>query len=118
MALYTQLDIYRDAYKLLRACARPLADMPRNARAVFGVQLRDRLLELLEQIRTVNTAHGADKVPEIDLLLKAVREIELLIRVCHDKGWFSNGAYAEAAPLVVSVGRQASGLRKKYAPAT
>lgn len=118
MALHNSLNIYRDAYSLLRACAQPLADMPRNARAIFGVCLRDCLFETLEQIRDINVAKGADKVPFIDTLLKSLREIEVLIRVCHDKRWLPNGAYADAARLVVSVGKQASGLRRTYAPAT
>lgn len=118
MALYTTLEIYRAAYGLLKACADPLTKMPKNARAVFGVRLRDRLLDMVELIREANVA--TDKVPHLDILLRSHREAELLLRLFHDKRYLSHGQYACAIEFSVSLGRQANGWRNKYvsSPAT
>ena len=117
MALHTDTAIYRDAYGLLRVCAQPLVNMPRNARAVFGVCLRDRLLENLELIHGVNVARGTDKVAPLNALLQSVRDTDVLLRLCHDKRYIADGAYADAIQLSTSVGKQAHGLRKTYATA-
>ena len=118
MALYTTLAIYQAAYGLLKACTDPLTKMPKNARAVFGVVLRDRLLGIIELIREVNVA--TDKVPHLDTLLRSHREAELLLRLFHDKRYMSHGQYAHAIEFSVSVGKQANGWRNKYvsSPAT
>lgn len=118
MALYTTLEIYRAAYGLLKACADPLTKMPRNARAVFGVRLRDRLLDMVELIRDANVA--TNKVPHLDTLLRSHREAEVLLRLFHDKRYMSHGQYAHAIEFSVSLGRQANGWRNKYvaSPAT
>lgn len=118
MALYTTLEIYRAAYGLLKACADPLIKMPRNARAVFGVRLRDRLLDMVDLIREANVA--TDKVPHLDTLLRCHREAEVLLRLFHDKHYLSHGQYGAAIEFSVSLGKQVNGWRKKYvsSPAT
>jgi hypothetical protein len=116
MTIHTKLPIYKVAYDLLSIAADYVQNIPRSFRAI-GNRICDLCIEVVLLIAEANAA--TDKVPFLDVVLQAVRQLELLLRLCQDKRFISKPQYAKAVELMDSVSRQANGWRKHYAsPAT
>jgi len=113
LALHTQLEIYKAAYGLLNVAVDYVVNMPRPVKAVIGGRIRDLCLNLVVLIASANAAH--DKVPFLDELLRDLKQLEILLRICQDKRYISKGQYAQAVELSTSVGKQATGWRRYFA---
>jgi hypothetical protein len=113
MALHTELPIYKVAYDLLGLAIDLTRNIPREVKLIVGGRMRDLCVELVMLVYKANTAKN--KTPHLDVLLERVVETELLFRVSRDKQFISNGQYARAFQLTVSIGKQANGWRKHYA---
>jgi hypothetical protein len=113
MAIHTDLDIYKAAMELTRISSSLVSHMPRNHRSVDGALLVGHSRTILKLIRHANMAE--DKVPDIDLILDEIVDVEVDLRVCVDLRLISLTGYARASQLSNSVHKQAHGWRKTSA---
>jgi len=114
--LHSDLPIHRVAYGLFDVVIGLIRNMPRDVKGVIGGELRDEALKVLVLICRANASR--DKGPHIDVLKERLQVIELLLRVSRDKRFISNGQYGDAIQLTDNIGKQASGWKKKFAPAS
>ncbi len=115
MGLHSDLPIFKVAYDLLDVTIGLVRNMPRDVKSVIGGEIRDGCLKVLVLIFRANTR--SDKGPHLAALIERAQEIELLLRLCRDKHWISTKQYAAAILLTTSIGKQASGWKKKFATA-
>jgi len=116
MSSHLATPLYRDAYSLALLVARSAPKMPKDFKALYGSELKMLTLGMLRDVRLANAARDQAKLKHIDNLLQRVEDTNDLLRITRDLGHLSNTHYASGAQLTGSVGRQAGGLRKKYAP--
>lgn len=113
MALHTTLDLYAAIYDLLNVAADVVVQMRRDAKRIFGEKIIDACIKLDLHLRNANMVMDAQaKEPHLLLLLEGLEEIELLIRMCCDKGWIDRNGYGKMALRTQSIGRQTNGLRR------
>jgi len=111
MALHSTLEIYGSCYDLLGAAGQVIFNMRRDAKKVFGEKIIDACIELDLHLRAANMAQ--DKEPHLLKLLERLEVIELVTRVCRDRGYMPPSGYAEIITRTQSIGRQANGWRKE-----
>jgi hypothetical protein len=117
MNSHTATPIYKDAYSLAKLLAQHITKMPRDFKSLYGVDLKVHTLGVLRDIRYANKARDGAKVPHPTKLLDRLEDANDLLRIAQELGHLKTPHYAAAIQLTGSVGRQAGGLRKKYAPA-
>ena len=110
MALHTALDIYAACYDLLSAAGDVILNMRRDAKRVFGEKIIDACIDLDLHVRAANMAQ--EKEPHLLRLLERLEVIEILTRVCRDKGFVAPAGYARIVGRTQSIGMQANGWRK------
>ncbi len=115
MGLHSDLPIFKVAYDLLDVTIGLVRNMPRDVKGVIGGEIRDGCLKMLVLIFRANVS--IDKAPHLAELIERCQEIELLLRLCRDKHFIATKQYAAAILLTTSIGKQASGWKKKFATA-
>ncbi len=110
MALHTPLPIYQTSYDLLGVAGDVVLNMRRDAKKVYGDQIINGCIEVALHVRRANMA--VDKEPFLLLLLERLEVIELVCRLCRDKGSIPTRHYAEIVQRTQSIGKQANGWRK------
>jgi hypothetical protein len=115
MALHSDLPIFKVAYDLLDVIVGLVRNLPRDIKGVIGGELRDSSLKMLVLIFRANVS--TDKAPHLAALIETAQKIELLLRLARDKHWISTKQYAAAILLTTSIGKQATGWKKKFATA-
>lgn len=116
MGLHTDTEIHKTAYDLLQVVVVAARNMPKDVKLLTGGKIRDELLEVFEHIYQANVARDAGKLPHIEGVRSRIQKVELLLRLARDMRFISTGVYARAIALTQSIGRQASGWRKAFAP--
>lgn len=114
MALHSSLPIYRAVYDLLKLVTAVTRNMPRDYKHSIGARIRDECVALTVLVFRANCAR--DKTPHLDELLERLQVAELLVRLSRDLRCISIDQYARVVSLTDSVGKQASGWRKHFAP--
>lgn len=112
MALHTELDIYRSCYDLLGEAVDAVLQMRRDVKPVLGKSIVDGCFAIETHIRAANMAQ--DKEPHLLLLLERLSNIEIAVRLCRDRGFIRNPAYARLIQHTQHVGKQANGWRNHY----
>lgn len=110
MGLHTDTPIHKTAYDLLGVVVALSRNMPRDVKLLTGGKIRDELLEVFEHIYQANKAQ--DKVPHIEDVRRRILRVEILLRLSRDMRFIDTDAYARAARLTESIGRQATAWRK------
>lgn len=113
MGLHKDLPIYKVAYDLLALAVELARSMKRDVKQQLGGKLRDECLEVAVLIYRANVAR--DKAPYLLALVERLQVAELLLRLSCDLRCISQGQYARAVELTTSIGKQATGWRKKSA---
>lgn len=119
MALHSKLPIYKAAYDLLSVAMDYVQNMPRSIKPVLGKHVSKSCLELVILIAKANAAKN--KVPYLDTMIERLEELQIILRLCHDKRFISRAQYAKGVELTASVGKQANGWRNysaKISPVT
>jgi hypothetical protein len=112
MAIHKDLPIYKAAYALLDVATSLIKNMPRDFKRSIGEKITSECIEITVLIFRANVA--TDKSGHLLELLERLQVAELMIRLAQDKRLISRSAYAAAAELTSSIGRQATGW-KNYA---
>jgi hypothetical protein len=109
MALYYDLPVYRDTYKLVLAVFELSKDFPKDYKYTLGQDMKRDALQLVRNI------YRANKTREKKELLEAfLDDFELLkfeIRLCVDLKIVSFKKQAELTLLMDSIGKQVTGWR-------
>ena len=116
MALHTSLPIYKEAYDLLGHAIELARNLPRDLKKLIGDRFIDGCLKISDLIRQANIARNKSEI--LGELLAHLDELQLLLRCSRDRRYISTGQYAKAIEYTTSIGRQASGWRKRFTPAT
>ena len=116
MALHTETPIHKVAHDLTVYAITLARNFPRDVKRLMGEEIRDLCLAMVTLIYKANKARDQQKLDPIDALLERQMQVEALLRVSRDMGFISPGQYARALELTESIGRQAHGWRKRYAP--
>lgn len=117
MALHSDTEIYKAVVDLASYCLRAARGMPRDVKLLIGSQLRDETLWMGVLILRTNKARDAAKLPHLDELLEHLELVTMMLRMARDLKFIATQTYADAVPLVASVGRQANALRTHFAAA-
>lgn len=117
MSSHTDTSIYIEAFKLAQLIAAHAPKMPKDFKALYGSEMRVQTMGVLRDIRFANRARGEEKTPHITRIIDRLDDLNDLFRIAVELGHLKRPHYAAAIQHTGSVGRQAGGLRKKYAPA-
>lgn len=115
--MHFETPIYQAVEKLGDLVLAAGAQMPRSIKPLLGGRLFDETVVMAQLIRSGAVARDADKVPFYNLLLDEVEATQFMLRRAHAAKYISDGRYGASIPLTESIGKQAIGLRKKFAPA-
>ena len=113
MALYTELPIYKHGCDLLSLALDVQTQMPRIFKRSLGEKIHTLCVEMLEAMAMANACRGAERVQQLDNLLRHLRATTAMLRVSHDKRLISLKLWSASVELLDAVGSQAGGWRKQ-----
>jgi len=113
MALYTELPIYKHGCDLLSLALDVQTQMPRIFKRSLGEKIHALCVEMLEAMAMANACRGAERLQQIDNLLRHLRATTAMLRVSHDKRLISVKLWSASVELLDAVGSQAGGWRKQ-----
>lgn len=113
MALYTELPIYKHGCDLLSLALDVQTQMPRIFKRSLGEKIHALCVEMLEAMAMANACRGAERLQQLDNLLRHLRATTAMLRVSHDKRLISLKLWSASVELLDAVGSQAGGWRKQ-----
>ena len=113
MALYTDLPIYKHGCDLLSLALDVQTQMPRIFKRSLGEKIHALCVEMLESMAMANACRGAERLQQLDNLLRHLRATTAMLRVSHDKRLISLKLWSASVELLDAVGSQAGGWRKQ-----
>ena len=109
MALYYDLSVYRDTYKLILKIFEVTQDFPKDYKYTLGQELKRDALQLVRSIYRANKS--AQKKEHLDAFLDEFELVKLELRLCVDLRVMSFKKQAELTVLMDSIGKQVTGWR-------
>ncbi len=109
MALYYDLPVYRDTYKLILKIFEVTQDFPKDYKYTLGQELKRDALQLVRSIYRANKS--AQKKEHLEGFLDEFELVKLEIRLCVDLKVLSFKKQAELTVLMDSIGKQVTGWR-------
>ena len=117
--VFTELDIYQSALQLHVLLQRLIVGMRKDYRSLVGASLYEDTRKIVRRIQRANAAMGAERIRHIEKLRERLELINLSLRGCVEpiedgkKPLISRGQYADAIKITESIGKQATGWKKK-----
>lgn len=109
MALYYDLPVYRDTYKLILKIFECTKDFPKEYKYTLGQDMKRDALQLVRCIYRANKA--TNKKEQLETFLDEFELLKLEIRLCTDMKVMSFKKQAELSLLMDSIGKQVTGWR-------
>ena len=109
MALYYDLPVYRDTYKLVLTVFELTKDFPKEYKYTLGQDMKRDALQLVRSIYRANKS--AQKKELLESFLDEFELLKLEIRPCVDMKVVSFKKQAEVTVLIDSIGKQVTGWR-------
>jgi hypothetical protein len=109
MALYYDLPVYRDTYKLVLKVFELTKDFPKEYKYTLGQDMKRDALQLVRSIYRANKL--AQKKEVLEIFLDEFELLKLEIRLCVDMKIVSFKKQAELTVLMDSIGKQVTGWR-------
>jgi len=109
MALYYDLPVYRDTYKLILMVFESTKDFPKEYKYTLGQDMKRDALQLVRSIYRANKS--AQKKEHLETFLDEFELLKLEIRLCVDMKILSFKKQAELTVLIDSIGKQVTGWR-------
>ncbi|MEI6333291.1 MAG: four helix bundle protein [Methylococcaceae bacterium] len=109
MALYYNLPVYRDTYKLILKIFELTKDFPKEYKYTLGQDMKRDALQLVRSIYRANKS--AQKKEVLENFLDEFELVKLEIRLCVDLRVVSFKKQAELTVLMDSIGKQVTGWR-------
>ena len=110
MALYYELPVYKDTYKLILKIFECTKDFSREYKYTLGQDMKRDALQLVRSIYTANKA--TEKREHLDKFIDDFELLKLEIRLATDMKILPAGKQAELSILLDSIGKQITGWRK------
>lgn len=111
MAIYSELPVYRDSYRLLLEIYKVTNTFPANTNSVWG-RICDAIRCRCSGICTVRTKNQ-DKRVFLEAFLDDFELLKLQIRVCLDLKLLSYKKMAEIAMITDSIGKQITAWKNR-----
>ena len=109
MALYQDLPVVRDVYRLTLRVHQLTQSFSREFKFTLGQDMKRDCLGLLRSIYRVNRSR--DKAPLLDAFLDDFELLKLEVRLCADLKLFSVKQQAELIELMDTIAKQITGWR-------
>jgi len=109
MALYYDLPVYKDVYRLILRIFEHTRDFPREYKYTLGQDLKRDSIVLVRSIYRANKAKG--KREYLEAFLDDFEILKLEVRLCVDLKILPMKKQAELAALMDGIGRQITGWR-------
>lgn len=115
MALYSELPIYKHGCDLLSLALDVQTQMKRDFKRTLGEKIHVLCVDMLEAMAMANASRGADRLEQLEVLLKHLRTATALLRVGHDKKLINPTLWAASIELLDAIGAMAGGWKKQTA---
>jgi len=109
MALYYDLPVYRDTYKLILKIFECTKDFSKEFKYTLGQDLKRDSLQLVRSIYRANKAQ--QKAAHLETFMDDFELLKLEIRLCVDMKILPIKKQAELSLLMDSIGKQITGWR-------
>jgi hypothetical protein len=109
MALYYDLPVYKDVYRLILRIFEYTRDFPREYKYTLGQDLKRDSIVLVRSIYRANKAQS--KTEYLEAFLDDFEILKLEVRLCVDLRILPMKKQAELAALMDGIGRQITGWR-------
>ena len=109
MALYYDLPVYRDTYKLILKIFDVSKDFPKEYKYTLGQDMKRDALQLVRSLYRANKS--TQKKELLERFLDEFELVKLEIRLCVDLKVVSFKKQAELTVLMDSIGKQVTGWR-------
>ncbi len=109
MALYYDLPVFKDVYKLIIKLFEYTKDFPREYKYTLGQDIKRDGIQLVRSIYRANKEK--DKRKYLESFLDDFEILKLEIRICADMKILSVSKQAELNLLMDSIGKQITGWR-------
>jgi len=109
MALYYDLPVFRDVYKLILKIFDCTKDFPKEYKYTLGQDIKRDGIQLVRSIYRANKEK--DKRKYLESFLDDFEILKLEIRICADMKILSLKKQAELSLLMDSIGKQINGWR-------
>ena len=109
MALYYDLPVFKEVYKLILVLFEVTKDFPKEYKYTLGHDIKRDGINLVRSIYRANKAKN--KVEYLEAFLDDFELIKLEIRLCVDMKILSIKKQAEISLLMESIGKQITGWR-------
>ena len=109
MALYYDLPVFKDSYKLTLSLFQLTSHFPREYKFTLGQDMKRDCLELVRFIYRANK--NKDKLLYLEQFLDTFEVVKLEIRLCADLMLISRTAQADLLRSIDSIGRQITAWR-------
>lgn len=113
MALYNELPVYKDTYKLILEVFEMTKTFPREYKYTLGQDMKRDSMELVRMIYQANRSQ--DKKVYLELFLEQFELVKLQIRLSVDLKILSIRKQAQVAVLLSSIGKQVTGWKNHTA---
>ena len=110
MALYYDLPVYRDTYKLILKIFEYSKDFPKDYKFTLGQDMKRDALQLVRSIYRANKSE--QKKEHLDAFMDDFELIKLEIRLCTYMKVLPIKKQAELSLLMDSIGKQITGWNK------
>ncbi len=109
MALYYDLNVFKDVYKLILIIFEITKEFPREYKYTLGQDMKRDAIQLVRSIYRANKAR--DKREYLEAFLDDFEILKLEIRLCTDMKILAIRKQAEISLLMDGIGRQITGWR-------
>ena len=110
MALYYNLPVYRDTYKLILLIFELTKDFPREYKYTLGQDMKRDGIQLVRSIYRANRSENKKKYLEEFLDIFEILKLE--IRLCVDMKILSIKQQSRTTNLLESIGKQITGWKR------
>jgi len=109
VALYSELPVFGDVYRLTLRVFTLTQGFSREFKYTLGQEMKRDCLVLLRSIYRINRSR--ERVPLLEAFLDDFELLKLEVRLCADLKLISLGQQAELVEIMGSIGRQITGWR-------
>ena len=109
MALYYDLPVYRDTYRLILRVFEITKSFSREYKYCFGQDMKRDAMSLMRNLYRANKAKA--KKEHLEQFLDDFELLKLEVRLCSDMKLIAIKKQAELAELMVSINKQIVGWR-------
>ena len=111
MALYYNLQVYKDVYSLVLLLFQYTKEYPKEYKYSLGEDIRRDSVVLVRSIYRANRAY--EKSPELERFLDDFEVLKFEIRLSKDLHLLSVGHFGEISALMDTIGKEINGWKKR-----